>query len=151
MSDPNVARPAHEQAAFAPPAPLAAAANVSSGIYAEAQEDRLAFWSAAARRLSWSADFTEVLDWSDPPFAQWFVGGKINVAYNCVDRQVERGLGDKVAFHFVGEPGDRRDITYAQLKDQGQRCRRAGRKRSEWLPRRDRAVAVNAANRLGRR
>jgi acetyl-CoA synthetase len=106
------------QLAFPPPPSLAAAANAQAGIYASAQQDRLAFWADAARRLTWSADFTEVLDWSDPPFARWFGGGKLNVAYNCVDRHVERGLGDKVAIHFVGEPGDRRDITYAELKDE---------------------------------
>src|SRR5579871_3403729 len=95
---------------FEPPAALKAAANVSAGVYAQAK-DHPRFWSAAARRLSWSTDFTEVLDWSNPPFARWFADGKLNAAYNCVDRHVERGLGDKVAIHFVGEPGDRRDIT----------------------------------------
>ena len=71
--------------------------NVSAGIYAEADQDRLGFWAAAARRLSWAQDFTEVLDWSNPPFARWFADGKLNVAYNCVDRHVENGRGDKVA------------------------------------------------------
>ena len=62
---------------------------------------------------------TEVLDWSNPPFAKWFVGGKLNASYNCVDRHVEAGNGDRVAFHWVGEPeGDTRDITYAELKDE---------------------------------
>jgi acetyl-CoA synthetase len=118
MLDPVADRPLQEQAVFDPPTALAAAANVSADSYAKAQEDRLGFWSDAARRLTWSVDFQEVLDWSNPPFARWFAGGKLNVAYNCVDRHVERGLGDKVAIHFVGEPGDRRDITYAQLKDE---------------------------------
>ncbi len=59
-----------------------------------------------------------MLDWSNPPFAKWFVGGKLNAAYNCVDRHVEAGNGDKVAFHWEGEPGDTRDITYAELKDE---------------------------------
>jgi acetyl-CoA synthetase len=117
MLDPVADRPLQEQAVFDPPTALAAAANVSADSYAKAQEDRLGFWSDAARRLTWSVGFPEVLDWSSPPFARWFAGGKLNVAYNCVDRHVERGLGDKVAIHFVGEPGDRRDITYAQLKD----------------------------------
>jgi acetyl-CoA synthetase len=103
---------------FEPPAALKAAANVSAGVYAQADEDRLGFWAAAARRLTWAEDFTQTLDWSNPPFARWFADGKLNAAYNCVDRHVERGLGDKVAIHFVGEPGDRRDITYAQLKDE---------------------------------
>ncbi|MET0930646.1 MAG: acetate--CoA ligase, partial [Aeromicrobium sp.] len=68
--------------------------------------------------LDWGTPFTQVLDWSDAPFAKWFVGGKLNAAYNCVDRHVEAGNGDRVALHFVGEPaGDTRDITYAELKD----------------------------------
>jgi acetyl-CoA synthetase len=113
----EASRPVGQQV-FDPPASLAAAANVQAGCYAEADQDRLAFWAAAARRLAWSEDFSTVLDWSSPPFAQWFIGGKLNVAYNCVDRHVERGLGGKVAIHFVGEPGDRRDISYAELKDE---------------------------------
>jgi acetyl-CoA synthetase len=92
--------------------------NVSAGIYAQADQDRLGFWADAARRLSWAQDFSEVLDWSKAPFARWFADGKLNVAYNCVDRHVENGLGDKVALHFVGEPGDTRDLTYAELKDE---------------------------------
>ena len=56
-----------------------------------------------------------MLDWSNPPFAKWFVGGKLNVAYNCLDRHVEAGHGDKVAIHWEGEPGDTRTITYADL------------------------------------
>ncbi|TVT14588.1 acetate--CoA ligase, partial [Amycolatopsis rhizosphaerae] len=71
-----------------------------------------------ARRLSWETDFSRVVDWSGAPFARWFVGGKLNVAYNCVDRHVEAGHGDQVAIHWVGEPGDTRDITYGQLKDE---------------------------------
>ena len=59
-----------------------------------------------------------MLDWSNPPFAKWFVGGKLNVAYNCVDRHVEAGHGDQVAYHWEGEPGDTRTITYAELKDE---------------------------------
>ena len=103
---------------FPPPEPLAAAANVSPGVYDEASADRLAFWEAAARRLDWSQEWDEVLDWSNPPFAKWFVGGKLNVAYNCVDRHVDAGHGEQVAYHWEGEPGDTRTITYAQLKDE---------------------------------
>ena len=73
-------------------------------VYEEASADRLAFWAKAARRLSWAQEWDEVLDWSDPPFAKWFVGGKLNVAYNCVDRHVEAGHGDQVAYHWEGEP-----------------------------------------------
>jgi len=76
------------------------------------------FWAEQAERLHWDRKWSRVLDWSDAPFAKWFVGGKLNVAYNCVDRHVEAGYGEQVAIHWVGEPGDTRDITYTQLKDE---------------------------------
>jgi acetyl-CoA synthetase len=103
---------------FPPPADLAAQANVGPDVYDEASRDRLAFWAKQAERLSWSKKWDEVLDWSNPPFAKWFVGGTLNVAYNCVDRHVEAGHGDQVAYHWEGEPGDTRRITYAELKDE---------------------------------
>ncbi|MCV2491031.1 acetate--CoA ligase [Geodermatophilus sp. YIM 151500] len=103
---------------FPPPEQLAAGANVGPDVYAEADRDRLAFWEQAARRLSWEREWDQALDWSKPPFAKWFVGGRLNVAYNCVDRHVEAGHGDQVAYHWEGEPGDQRTITYAQLKDE---------------------------------
>ncbi|MDP9118279.1 MAG: acetate--CoA ligase [Actinomycetota bacterium] len=109
---------AHEERRFAPPADFAAAANVGQQAYGQASSDRLAFWAEQADRLSWSTRWTEVLDWSDAPFSKWFVGGTLNVAYNCVDRHVEAGHGDQVAYHWEGEPGDTRSITYAQLKDE---------------------------------
>ena len=83
-------------------------ANVDASVYAEADADRLAFWADKARRLTWAEPFTQVLDWSNAPFAKWFADGKLNVAVNCLDRHVEAGLGDRVAFHFEGEPGDTR-------------------------------------------
>jgi len=101
---------------FDPPVELAAAANVKADAYQEAKADRLAFWEKQAGRLSWAQPWTQVLDWSNPPFAKWFIGGKLNAAYNCVDRHVEAGNGDKVAFHWEGEPGDTRTITYNDLK-----------------------------------
>ena len=103
-----------------PPAPeFAANANATEALYEQAEADRLAFWAEQANRLAWDTPFTEVLDWSDAPFAKWFVGGKLNVAYNCVDRHVEAGNGDRVAIHWVGEPVDHtRSITYAELKDE---------------------------------
>jgi acetyl-CoA synthetase len=108
----------HEERRFDPPAELAANANLKADVYERAASDRLGFWAEQAERISWSTPFTEVLDWSNPPFAKWFVGGTLNAAYNCVDRHVEAGNGDRVALHFVGEPADdNRDITYAQLKD----------------------------------
>src|ERR687894_2646406 len=104
---------------FPPPDDLAANANVKADVYDEAHRDRLAFWDQAARRLTWTQEWDRVLDWDNPPFAKWFVGGKLNVAYNCVDRHVESGHGDQVAYHWEGEPADdTRTITYAQLKDE---------------------------------
>jgi acetyl-CoA synthetase len=100
---------------FPPPADLAAAANVTAMVYPAATADRLGFWAAAARRLDWDTPWQQVLDWSRPPFAKWFVGGRLNLAYNCLDRHVAAGRGERVAFHWEGEPGDTRTITYAEL------------------------------------
>ncbi|MFC4563994.1 acetate--CoA ligase [Nocardiopsis mangrovi] len=101
---------------FPPPADLAAAANVKPGDLEAAADDRLAFWEEQARRLHWDRPWDSVLNWN-PPFAEWFGGGRLNAAVNCVDRHVDAGRGDRVAFHWEGEPGDTRTITYAQLKD----------------------------------
>lgn len=104
---------------FAPDPDFAAQANAQADLYDSAASDRLAFWEEQARRLDWDTEWSEVLDWSDAPVAKWFVGGKLNVAYNCVDRHVEAGNGDRVAIHWIGEPtDDARDITYAELKDE---------------------------------
>jgi acetyl-CoA synthetase len=109
---------------YPPPAEFAANANATEELYREAEKDRLAFWAKQADRLSWATPFTDVLDWSDAPFAKWFVGGKLNVAYNCVDRHVEAGNGDRVAILWEGEPvGDSRSLTYAEL--QAEVCRAA--------------------------
>src|SRR5690348_10168759 len=119
MSEATLSNLLRENRRFDPPEDLAAHANVTARDYDDASEDRLAYWAKQAERISWAEPFTEVLDWSNPPFAKWFVGGKLNAAYNCVDRHVENGKGDKVAFHWVGEPeNDTRDITYSQLKDE---------------------------------
>src|SRR5690606_39628218 len=75
---------------FEPPAELAAAANVTAEEYEEARKDRLAFWARQARRLDWAREWDQVLDWSNAPFAKWFVGGQLNVAYNCLDRKSTR-------------------------------------------------------------
>ena len=110
---------AREERRFEPPADLAAEANVKEEAYARAASDNEAFWAEAAERLEWGQKWDQVLDWSNAPFAKWFVGGTINAAVNCVDRHVEAGNGDKVALHWVGEPADdARDITYADLKDE---------------------------------
>ncbi|SCL17298.1 acetyl-coenzyme A synthetase [Micromonospora rhizosphaerae] len=105
----------NETRQFPPPAELAAQANVKADAYAEGERDRLGFWERQAGRLSWAKQWDQVLDWSTPPFAKWFVGGQLNVAYNCLDRHVEAGRGDKVAIHWEGEPGDTRTLTYADL------------------------------------
>lgn len=108
---------AEEPSSYPPPAEFIEQANARAELYREAEEDRLAFWAKQADRLSWATPFGEVLDWSDAPFANWFVGGKLNVAYNCVDRHVEAGNGDRVAIHWVGEPiEDSRTLTYADLQ-----------------------------------
>jgi len=108
----------HESRRFPPSPEFAAQANGTASLYDEAADDRLEFWAEQARYLTWATDFEQILDWSDAPFAKWFVGGTLNVAYNCVDRHVENGFGNQVAIRFEGEPGDRRDITYAELKDE---------------------------------
>ncbi|HEY7487686.1 MAG TPA: acetate--CoA ligase [Streptosporangiaceae bacterium] len=108
----------HENRRFAPPPELAEKANVTQEAYDEAADDRLAFWERQADRLTWAKRWDTTLDWSNPPFAKWFIGGELNVAYNCVDRHVEAGRGDKVAYHWEGEPGDTRTITYADLQQE---------------------------------
>ena len=117
---------ANETRHFDPPAAFAAQANVTAAAYDDAKVDRLAYWAKEAERISWGTPFNEVLDWTNAPFAKWFVGGTLNASYNCVDRHVEAGNGDKVAFHWVGEPADdTRTITYAELKDDVSRAANA--------------------------
>jgi acetyl-CoA synthetase len=106
----------HEERRFPPSAEFQAAAIAKPELYAAAAKDRLGFWADQARGLlHWHTPFTQTLDWSNPPFARWFADGALNVSYNCLDRHVEAGLGDRVALHFEGEPGDSRAITYAEL------------------------------------
>ncbi|QTR05606.1 acetate--CoA ligase [Saccharothrix algeriensis] len=105
-----------ENRTFPPGEEFAAQANATPALYEEASADREAFWAKQAERLAWETGWTQVLDWSNAPFARWFVGGRLNVAYNCVDRHVESGHGDQVAIHWEGEPGDSRAITYADLQ-----------------------------------
>jgi acyl-CoA synthetase (AMP-forming)/AMP-acid ligase II len=89
VTEQNISSLSSEDRSFDPPADLAAAADVSADVYETAAADRPAFCGEQAKRLDWGTPFTEVLDWSDPPFAKWFVGGTLNAAYNCVDRHVE--------------------------------------------------------------
>jgi acetyl-CoA synthetase len=110
----SLANLGHEDRLFPPSAEFAAQANAQASMYDDAEKDRLAFWEKQAHALQWDAPWTTVLDWQ-PPFAKWFVGGKVNASVNALDRHVNEGRGDRVAFFFEGEPGDSRTITYAQL------------------------------------
>ncbi|HEX4625403.1 MAG TPA: acetate--CoA ligase [Solirubrobacteraceae bacterium] len=94
-------------------------------VYDEANKDHEGWWAKQAEALHWFEKWDQVLDWSNPPFAKWFVGGKLNVAYNCVDRHVENGNGDRVAYHWRGEEGEERDVTYADLHADSQRMANA--------------------------
>ncbi|EMQ98877.1 acetate--CoA ligase [Paeniglutamicibacter gangotriensis] len=119
MSDihtPTLDNLSHETRSFAPSIEFVANAIGKPEQYEAAQADRLGYWADTARKvLTWDTDFTEVLDWSEAPVAKWFADGKVNAAYNALDRHVENGLGDRVAIHFEGEPGDTRSYTYSQL------------------------------------
>ena len=106
----------HESRQFPPSADFAADSVADAELYAQAKADRVAFWADRARELvHWHKPFTQTLDWSEAPVAKWFADGELNVAYNCLDRHVEAGNGDRVAIHWEGEPGDSRSITYAEL------------------------------------
>jgi acetyl-CoA synthetase len=104
----------NESRLFPPSAEFAAQANAKADIYDVAESDRLAFWESQARELTWDQQWSNVLDWQSP-YAKWFVGGKLNASVNALDRHVAAGRGNRVAFHFEGEPGDTRTITYADL------------------------------------
>jgi acetyl-CoA synthetase len=98
-----------------PPSPaFAAQANAKPDLYAHADKDRLAFWEEQARELTWDKTWNQVLEWNSP-YAKWFIGGKINASVNALDRHVAAGRGERIAFHFEGEPGDTRTITYSQM------------------------------------
>jgi acetyl-CoA synthetase len=114
MSNESFENLSYEDRTFAPSETFIKNANAKSDIYDEANKDRLAFWEKQANRLHWDKKWSQVVDWQ-LPFAKWFIGGKLNASYNCLDVHVLAGRGDRVAFHFEGEPGDTRTITYAQL------------------------------------
>jgi acetyl-CoA synthetase len=103
-----------ENRLFPPSAEFTEQANAKSDLYAHAEKDHLAFWAEQASELTWYKKWENVLEWN-VPFAKWFTGGKINASVNALDRHVSAGLGDRVAFHFEGEPGDVRKITYSQM------------------------------------
>ncbi|MEV8254504.1 acetate--CoA ligase [Rhodoglobus sp. NPDC076762] len=116
----------HETRRFAPSEAFSNASEASADLYTAAKEDRLEFWADKAREyVHWHKPFTETLDWSTPPFAKWFADGELNVAYNCLDRHVLAGNGDRVAIHWEGEPGDSRSITYAELTAEVKRAANA--------------------------
>ena len=115
MSNETLSNLLHEKRRFPPSEAFSAAAVAKADLYSSASGDRLAFWEEQARHLSWDRTWDTVLKW-EAPYAEWFVGGTLNVAYNCVDRHVEAGHGDRVALHWEGEPGDTRTVTYAELQ-----------------------------------
>jgi acetyl-CoA synthetase len=119
MAEPTIEDYFVESRTFEPSAEFREGALVTDrSLYDEAAADPVAFWARQARELiTWFRDFDEPLVW-DLPFAQWFVGGELNVSYNCLDRHVEAGRGDQIAYHWEGEPGDTRTITYAELHDE---------------------------------
>jgi acetyl-CoA synthetase len=108
-----------ENRTFPPSADFKRQALVTEvGFYDDANADYQGFWARqAADLLHWNRDWSTICDWQ-LPYAQWFIGGELNVSYNCLDRHVENGLGDRVAFHWEGEPGDTRTITYRDLLDE---------------------------------
>src|SRR5688500_12103456 len=104
-----------EDRTFPPPADFVGQALVTDrSMWDRADADREAFWAEQAKRLDWFHEWSSVCEWK-LPFSEWFVGGTINVSYNCLDRHVNAGLGERVAFHWEGEPGDSRTITYSEL------------------------------------
>jgi len=111
---------------FAPPAEFAAHALVSDpAVYDAAARDHEGFWAAQAGALDWAEPWSTVLDESEPPFYRWFTGGRLNASYNCVDRHVLAGNGERVAFHWRGEEGEERAVTYADLLRDVQRLANA--------------------------
>ncbi|MBA8793994.1 acetyl-CoA synthetase [Friedmanniella endophytica] len=158
MSEETLSNLSHEERRFPPPPELSAQANVTTDTYAEAAADPEAFWAKQAERLTWGTTPTQTLDWSNPPFAKWFADGELNAAVNCCDRHVEAGHGDRVAFHWEGEPGDTRTITYAELTDEVCRAAnaltelgvRAGDRVAIYMPMiPEAAVAMLACARIG--
>ncbi len=125
-TSPSLENLLHETRAFPPSPEFADQANAQASMYDEAAADGVEFWARQARELvSWKTPFTQTLDWSEAPVAKWFADGTLNAAYNAVDRHVEAGLGDRVAIHFEGEPGDTRTITYADLQREVSRAANA--------------------------
>ena len=159
MSEPTIEDYYSEDRTFPPSPDFVANAFVNDrSLYEEADADYEAFWARQARELlTWDTDFHTTLEWK-LPFAKWFLGGTLNVAANCLDRHVAAGRGDRIAYHWEGEPGDTRVITYADLLTEV--CKFANVLKSLGLQRGDRAaiympmipelpVAMLACARLG--
>lgn len=143
---------------FAPDPAFAKNAIAKESLYADAAADRLGFWAKQAKNLNWHKPFTQVLDWSNAPFAKWFHDGELNISYNCLDRHVEAGNGDRVAIFFEGEPGDTKEITYAELTNEVKKAAnvltelgiKAGDRVAIYLPMIPEAVvAMQAVARIG--
>ncbi len=118
MSEPAIESLFTEGRTFPPPQEFAAAAHVNDpSVYDQAEEDWQSWWEGHARQLRWMRDWDTTLEWT-PPHAKWFVNGQLNVADNCLDRHIDAGHGDRVAFHWIGEPGDTRTLTYQELCDE---------------------------------
>ena len=111
-----------ESRRFPPSDEFASQAIAGEELYEAAQSDRLGFWAKQAQNLHWHKPFTKTLDWSQAPFAKWFEDGELNVSYNCLDRHVLAGNGDRVAIHFEGEPGDTSTFTYSELLSEVKRA-----------------------------
>ena len=114
MSSDSIENLSTEDRSFAPTPEFAAQANADANLYHQADKDRLAFWDEQAEALIWDKKWNKTLEW-EPPYAKWFVGGKLNATVSALDRHVAEGHGGRTAFHFEGEPGDTRTISYAQL------------------------------------
>ena len=114
MSSETLDNLSSENRTFAPSPEFAAQANAKQSLYAEAEQAGVKFWEQQAEALTWERKWDTALEW-EPPFAKWFLGGKINASVNALDRHVAEGHGGRIAFHFEGEPGDTRTISYAQL------------------------------------
>ena len=114
MTSDSIENLSSENRTFAPSADFAALANGKADLYAQADADRLKFWEEQAGALTWQKKWETILDWQSP-FAKWFVGGKLNATVSALDRHIADGNGERIAFHFEGEPGDTRTLTYSQL------------------------------------
>lgn len=114
MASDSIENLSTEDRSFLPTAEFAAQSNAKVELYAEADKDRLSFWEKQAQALTWEKKWDKTLEW-ESPYAKWFVGGKLNATVSALDRHIADGNGSRTAFHFEGEPGDTRTISYADL------------------------------------